>query len=174
MQNNFPVSDSFKTWTPRNWLSKIIGMPRNKESFNSPQNSEGQTILMCATKYADCKIMKQVINAKDAQGYRLIDVNARDNNGNTALSIAVELEDIEKIELLLKNDADIELVKEKISRKMEKKLKNLLQNFLQLVPDYSYECNRQIPGGLTYLMLCIYNGETKKVKQLLAIKDAPH
>ena len=131
---NSSASDSYETWAPREWLTKIIDMQKNKESFDSSQNAEGQTILMCATKYSDCRIMQQVLNAKDAQGNRLADINARDIHGNTALSIAAELEDIEKMNLLLKNGADVELAKENISNRARKKLENLINEpFLNAV-----------------------------------------
>lgn len=133
--------DGCETWTPRDWIKKIIGMIQNKNDFNAPQNSDGQTILMCATKYTGCKVMQQVLNAKG-----LVDVNVRDIHGNTALSIAAELGDIEKMNLLLENGADVILAKEKISNKASRKLCNLINEpFLK----------------------AIYNGDCRKVKSLL-------
>jgi len=84
---NLSLSENCKTWTLREWLTKIIGMPHNKEDFNL-ENSNGETILICAVKYANCMIIQQILNARDAQGYRLINIDAQDNNGNTALVIA--------------------------------------------------------------------------------------
>ncbi len=108
---NSSTSDSCKTWTPREWITKIISMKINKEDFNALQNADGQTILMCATKYADCKIMQQVLNAKDSQKNMLADINALDKHGNTALSIAVVQGNLKKVDLLLKNGADVKTIK---------------------------------------------------------------
>ncbi len=131
--------ENCKTWTPRDWITKIISMQKNKEDFNASQNSNGQTILMCATQNASSKIMQQVLNAKDSQGNKLSDVNATDINGNTALSIAAKLEDIEKMELLLKNKADIKLTKGMISGKAYKKLEDIINKpFLKAVWQKNY------------------------------------
>ena len=70
---------------------------------------------MCTTKYANCEIMQQVLNIRDAKGNRRININAKDKNGDTALSIAAKAGDDEKILLLLKNGADVELAKKKVS-----------------------------------------------------------
>jgi Txe/YoeB family toxin of toxin-antitoxin system len=91
----------------KKWISKIVQMKISKADFNAPQNSDGQTILMCATREADSTIMQQILNAKNDFGYRQIDINAKDKNGDTALSIAMEMNDEEKIFLLLKNGANI-------------------------------------------------------------------
>ena len=84
---------------------------------------------MRTTKYADCKIIEQVLRAKDALWNRLIDINAKSINKNTAISIAVELEDVKKRKVLLKNGADIELAKEKISREIKKKARKSSSKF---------------------------------------------
>ncbi|OUM64989.1 hypothetical protein PIROE2DRAFT_60293 [Piromyces sp. E2] len=104
-------------------------MQQNEEDFNAPQNSDKQTILMCATESANCKIMEQILNVKDSKGKRRIDINAQDKNGNTALSIAAKMGDDDKIILLLKNGADLTLAKKKIS---EKAWKNLEKNYQQM------------------------------------------
>ena len=43
-----------ETLTDREWISKIVRMRLTEDDFNAPQNADGQTILMCATKYANC------------------------------------------------------------------------------------------------------------------------
>lgn len=169
---NLALSDDCKTWTPREWISKIIDMPRNKEGFNAPQNSDGQTILMCAIKNADCKIIKQVLNAKDTQGNMLADVNALDKYGNTALSIAVELGDIEKVGLLLKNGADSELARKKLSKKMEKKFKNFLKQLDEEF--YTLNCNQLNSEGRTPLMIeCVNARLTKSTEKVKRWLDQP-
>jgi len=169
---NSSTLDSYKTWTPRDWITKIIGMPCNKKDFNAPQSSDGKTILMCATKHADCKIMQQVLNAKDSQGKRLIDINARDIHGNTALSIAAELGDIEKVDLLLKNGADIELANKKLSKKMAKKFKNFLEQLDQEF--YESNCNQLNSEGRTQLMTeCVNVGLTKNTEKVKRWLDQP-
>eukprot|EP00833_Pecoramyces_ruminatium_P003637 jgi/Orpsp1_1/1177669/evm.model.c7180000062374.1 len=121
-------SEAYKTWTPKDWMIKFINMRRNEEDMNSKLNSEGQTLLMCATKFADYKTMQQILNARDAQGYRLVNVDTQDDNGNTALTIATVIDDNEKMLLLLKNGADVELAKKGVSNKRKlKKLEDLYQ-----------------------------------------------
>ena len=169
---NLSPSDSCKTWTPREWITKIIGIRRNKEVFNAPQNSDGQTILMCATKYSDCKIMQQVLNAKDTQGNMLADINALDKHGNTALSIAVVQENLEKIGLLLKNGADVKLAKKTISKKMKKKLKNFLKQLDEEF--YALNCNQLNSEGRTQLMIeCVNASLTKNIEKVKRWLDQP-
>ncbi len=171
------------TWTPRDWITKIISIPRNKEDFNAPQNSNGQTILMCATKNADCKIMQQILNAKDSQGNKLIDINATDINGNTALSIATELKDIEKMRLLLKNDADAKLLKGKISSGAYKYLKDLAnigfrnailnrnsKEVKSLLKKLPVDVNAPL-GGPTALKWAALTGDNEIVEMLLEHPD---
>eukprot|EP00833_Pecoramyces_ruminatium_P011456 jgi/Orpsp1_1/1185488/evm.model.c7180000094036.1 len=99
--------------------------------MNSKLNSEGQTLLMCATKYADYKIVQQILNTKDAQGYKLVNIDAQDDNENTALTIATVINDNGKMLLLLKNGADVELAKKEVSNKKRKKnLEDLYQEVL--------------------------------------------
>jgi len=117
-------SDEYKRWTTRDWMVKIIEMRRKNEDFNSAQNSDGQTILMCATEYSIINIMQQILLARDARGYQLINIDAKDNNGNTALSIAAIIGDKEKMLLLLRNGADINMVKSKV-RKNHKEVEDL-------------------------------------------------
>lgn len=118
---------NYEALTDRDWILKIVQMNRNEEDFNASQNSDGQTILMCAAKYTDCKIMQQILNIKDAKGNRQINVDAKDENGDTALSIAAKVGDDKKILLLLKNGADVELAKEKVSGKALEKLEKIYQ-----------------------------------------------
>jgi len=122
---NTSLSNDYKTWTVREWITEIIDMKQNGKSFNSPKNQEGWTILMCAIKYADIKIIQQILNAKDHKGNRLINIDAKDHNGNTALSIAVDTGDEKKILLLMTSGANIDLASTKCSNKARKKLKNL-------------------------------------------------
>jgi hypothetical protein len=53
-------------------------------------------VLKCTVLYSDKEILQRVLNAKDSNGNKLIDVNYQDDLGNTALSIAEETGDEEK------------------------------------------------------------------------------
>jgi len=134
------VENSPKTINTREWILKIVQMKQNEEDFNSPQKSDNETILICATESANCKIMEQILNIKDSKGKRRIDINAQDKNGNTALSIAAKSGDDDKIILLLKNGADLTLAKNKISdnacRKLEKnyqQIQTATENFINAI-----------------------------------------
>ncbi|KAL6589527.1 hypothetical protein U3516DRAFT_921685 [Neocallimastix sp. 'constans'] len=56
----------------------------------------GWMVLKCTVLYSDKEILQRVLNAKDSNGNKLIDVNYQDDLGNTALSIAEETGDEEK------------------------------------------------------------------------------
>ena len=115
--NDSSTVKSYESFEDQDWVSKIVRMKLGGEDFNAPQNADGQTILMCAAKHANVKIMQQILNMRDSKGNRQININAQDVNGDTALSIAAKASDNEKMLLLLQNDADIELAKKKLSKK---------------------------------------------------------
>jgi len=135
--NNIPVKTknslspkSLKILILKEWMLKIIRMKRRKEDFNAPQNCHnGRTLLMCAcaTPYANCNVIQWILNEKDTQGKKIININAVDKYGNTALAIAVQSGDRKKMMLLLKNDADLGLAKEKASNDVRKKLESFSQ-----------------------------------------------
>ncbi|ORX49251.1 hypothetical protein BCR36DRAFT_232404, partial [Piromyces finnis] len=74
-------------------------------------NSDKRTLLMYATKYANCEIIKEVLDIKNDKGDRCVEVNAQDKNGYTALTIAFQEKSLEKTLLLLKYGANIQLAK---------------------------------------------------------------
>lgn len=175
MQNNFAESNrdpsknpmrpvnandlqmvSYESLTDRDWISKIVHMNLKGEDFNAPQNADKQTILMCATKYANSKIMQQILNVKDSKGNRVVDINAKDRDENTALSIAAETGDKEKILLLLTNGADVEA--EFAGKKLSGKKKKLLKVI--------YE---EVFGTNVRVEFCkqVCHGNLQKVKSLL-------
>lgn len=116
---------SFSTLTNREWIARIVQMKMNEENFNTPLNSNGWTLLMYATKYADWKIMKQILNLKNSKGNQCININAQDKKGNRALVIAVKLNDDNKIKLLIQNDADMDLAKKNSSKRECVKLEKI-------------------------------------------------
>lgn len=132
---------SYESFVYQDWVSKIVRMSLNGEDFNAPQNADKQTILMCATKYANCKIMQQVLNVKDDEGNRRADINSQDMNGDTALSIAAKAGDDEKILLLLKNSADVELAKKKVSGEALTKLEKSYQQVRKATTDFVFAMN---------------------------------
>jgi len=103
------------------WISKITRMRVRGENFNS-QNSEGNTILMYITKFADLEILQMILNEKDVNGNRFVDVNIKNKNEETALLMATQANNDKKSMLLLKYGADIELAKKKASNKVCEKL----------------------------------------------------
>lgn len=100
-------------------------MNQNNKDNNSIQDSYGWMIMMCATLYSDIEILELVINAKDARGNKLIDINYEDSKGNTALSFASKIGDEEKMIMLLKNGASLELEEKKNLNFMNEKLREL-------------------------------------------------
>jgi len=130
------MEEDYSTFTNKEWITKIVQMKANGDDFNAPLNSFGWNILMCSTKYSDCKIMQQILNSKDDKGNRFVDINFKSSKGGTALSIAANMKDKEKILLLLTNGADVELAKAKIPNKANKKM---LQNLYRKVQKDSKE-----------------------------------
>eukprot|EP00833_Pecoramyces_ruminatium_P018881 jgi/Orpsp1_1/1192913/evm.model.d7180000096881.1 len=96
-------------------------MKRNRGDFNSPINSDHKTILMWAIEKGNCDIMNHILSEN-------VDVNIQDKDGNTALLIAQKIGDIEKIKLLMKHGANLDLVKGKVSKKTYKKLLIIYQS----------------------------------------------
>ena len=178
---------NYETLTDQEWISKIVRMRLNEDDFNAPQNTEGQTILMCETKDADVKIMRQILNVRDSKGNRQININAQDKNGNTALSIAAKTGNKEKILLLLINGADVNLAEKKLLKQAIKKLKRLNKEVQQknaeflavvslgdhklvesLLESGEENVNAQDNKyGLTALMVAADYGHNKVVKLLL-------
>jgi len=130
------MEEDYSTFTNKEWITKIVQMKANGDDFNAPLNSFGWNILMCSTKYSDCKIMQQILNSKDDQGIRLVDINFKSSNGDTALSMAANMKNEEKILLLLSNGADMTLAKAKVPNKANKKM---LQNLYRKVQKDSKE-----------------------------------
>lgn len=90
----------------RQWTVKIINKQMNKENFNI-LDEEGSTILINAVRDAPISVIKQLLNIKDGKGNPLVDINAKDKDGNTALLIAAKGENIENMRLLLSKGADV-------------------------------------------------------------------
>lgn len=100
---------NFDAWDTKKWVSKLVQMKQKGEDLNIAQNSKGQNILMLATQHANYSIMKQILNFKKPNGRELIDIDAQDKEGNTALMIAVKAKAIDKVRLLLDNEANINI-----------------------------------------------------------------
>jgi len=129
-------------------------MQINREGgdFNT-KDSEGQTILIRATKDADCSIIQQILNS----GKNSIDLDTCDKNGNSALSIACNLNHNDKIRLLIEYGTNIALNSKVISRKKQKYLKNI------------YEQTHSIEQAKEYIRALII-GNIKYVKSMLNSK----
>jgi len=118
---------------------KIDRMNQSNEDFNTPLNiSNGRTLLMCAcaTEYANCDVIQMILNMKDAQGNRVIDIDAEDKDGNTALTIAAQSDNFKKMMLLLKNDADLNLAKKSASYEIQKKIDDFYDHVQKVKSDF--------------------------------------
>jgi len=145
--NTTPVKTQ-NSLSPRNikililkeWMSKIIRMRRRKEDFNAPlsYSNNRRTILMCAcaTQYANCNVIKWILNEKDTKGNKIINVNAKDKNGNTALTFAAQTDDEKKMMLLYKNNANIKLAIEKAPHMVREKLENFSEQVQRARNDF--------------------------------------
>ena len=78
-----------------------------------------QNDLFHATRHSDCGAMQRILSRND------INIDAQDEEGNTALTIAFQLNAQDKMLLLLKNGADKELASKNLSNKKKKALKRL-------------------------------------------------
>ncbi|ORX85768.1 ankyrin [Anaeromyces robustus] len=74
---------------------------------------------MYATKHGDCEDMEEILSRNK------INIDAQDEEGNTALTIAFQLNAQDKMLLLLENGADKELASKNLSNKKKKALKRL-------------------------------------------------
>jgi len=118
---------------------KIDRMNQSNEDFNTPLNlSNGRTLLMCAcaTEYANCDVIQKILNMKDNQGNRAINIDAEDKDGNTALTIAAQSGNKEKILLLMKNNADLELAKKSASYEIQKKIDDFYDHVQKVKSDF--------------------------------------
>jgi serine/threonine-protein phosphatase 6 regulatory ankyrin repeat subunit B len=148
-------NEKLKELTDREWISKIVQMPRNANDVVILQElkKEWSELLIQTVEFAKYKIVQQVLNGKDSEGNQLVDINFQNEQGYTALSIAAKIGDDEKIALLLKNGANIELAKEeKISKKESKKLEEIYQQVKKATED---------------LVSAIVMGNNLRVKKLL-------
>ncbi len=75
-----------------------------------------QNELFYATKHSDCGAMQRILNRND------INIDAQDEEGNTALTIAFKQNAQDKMLLLLENGADKELAAKNLSNKKRKHL----------------------------------------------------
>ena len=99
-------SDESEYQVIRQWTEKITNKLKKKEKFNV-LDEQGNTILIDAVRNAPIRVIIQLLNIKDDKGNPLVDVNAKDKDGNTALLIAAKGGNIEKMRLLLSKGADV-------------------------------------------------------------------
>ncbi len=117
LYDSLKISDSNapqSKWSPQKWREII--KKKIKEGkfdyFNECPNGNGWTPLMYITRYSSYEILKELLELKDKNGFKLVDVNKQNEKGKTALMIAVAVKDINKFNLLLKYGADVNFIRE--------------------------------------------------------------
>jgi len=115
--------ENYEKFNNSDWISKLTRMRVRGEDINRPQDSNGWTILMYATQFADFEIVKKILDENSG----VIDINFKNKFENTALTIAAKMSDEKKMKLLLKYGSNIELAKKNVSNDVREKLEKFSQ-----------------------------------------------
>lgn len=151
----------------RQWTKKIINKQRNEEKFNV-LDEQGNTILIDAVRNAPIPVIKQLLNIKDDKGKPLVDVNAKDKDGNTALLIAVKSKDNEKIELLIKYDALSKNDLNSFDKIVSNRYKMTLSSVEKQIDEIGRKINKELQELTQAMISCGESEESRsKLKEAL-------
>jgi len=130
---NVPSEENYENLDIKDWMSKITKMRINREDFNSPQNSDGWTILMYAALYADIEIVRRILDERICNKNYTIDTKIKNKHGDIALTYVVLTGDENKIKLLFEYDAKIKSIKKKDSNDSVKVQNSLSSKDLKIL-----------------------------------------
>lgn len=97
----------------RQWTEKIVRMKMNNEDFKEVYGSDGSNILMDAVQNAESCVIRQILNLTGEDKNPVVDVNFKNNNGDTALLMAAREGSLEKLRILLSYGADVNVTNNK-------------------------------------------------------------